>query len=43
MRVERAADQDFIIIACDGIWETKTSQDVVDYIYAEKKKGLSGD
>jgi len=43
MRVDRAPDQDFIVIACDGIWETKTSQEVVDYIYAEKKKGLSGE
>jgi len=25
MKVERSADQDFIILACDGIWETKTS------------------
>ena len=24
-KVERADDQDFIVIACDGIWETKTS------------------
>ena len=43
MRVERAPDQDFIVIACDGIWETKTSQEVVDYVYAEKKKGLTGE
>ena len=24
---------DFVIIACDGIWETKTSQQIVDYVY----------
>ena len=24
---------DFVIIGCDGIWETKTSQQIVDYVY----------
>jgi serine/threonine protein phosphatase PrpC len=24
---------DFCIIGCDGIWETKTSQQIVDYVY----------
>jgi len=24
---------DFIIMGCDGIWETKTSQQIVDYVY----------
>lgn len=33
MRIDRNNEQDFIIIACDGIWETKTSQEVIDYVY----------
>ena len=24
---------DFAIMGCDGIWETKTSQQIVDYVY----------
>ena len=24
---------DFCIMGCDGIWETKTSQQIVDYVY----------
>ena len=29
---------DFMILACDGIWEGKSSQEVVDFIYAKLKK-----
>ena len=39
-KVPRSPDHDFIFIACDGIWETKSSQDVANYIYAEKEKGV---
>ncbi len=28
---------DFLILACDGIWEGKSSQEVVDYVYAKLK------
>lgn len=24
---------DFAVIGCDGIWETKTSQQIIDYVY----------
>lgn len=24
---------DFVIMGCDGIWETKTSQQIIDYVY----------
>lgn len=39
-KVARSSDHDFIILACDGIWEAKTSQDVVDYVYEQKKQGV---
>lgn len=26
-------EDDFIIMGCDGIWETKTNQQMVDYLY----------
>jgi len=26
-------EDDFIIMGCDGIWETKSNQQMVDYIY----------
>ena len=29
---------DFMILACDGIWEGKSSQEVVDFVYAKLKK-----
>jgi len=25
-------DDDFIVMGCDGLWEVKTSQEVVDFI-----------
>lgn len=33
---------DFMVLACDGIWEGKSSQEVVDYIYAKMKKSPGG-
>lgn len=31
---------DFIIMACDGIWEVKTSQEIVDFVYERFKKDM---
>ena len=30
-------DDDFIIMGCDGIWETKTNDEMVEYIYSRIK------
>ena len=30
---EISGKTDFALLACDGIWETKTSQQIVDYVY----------
>lgn len=32
-------DEDFIIMGCDGIWETKSNQEMVDYIYDKLNQG----
>lgn len=32
-KVARSPEHDFVILACDGIWEAKSSQDVVDFVY----------
>lgn len=29
---------DFIVMGCDGVWEMKNSQQIVTYIYENKKK-----
>lgn len=31
-------DHDFMIIACDGIWDCLTSQQAVDFVYEQKAK-----
>lgn len=31
-------DDDFMIMACDGIWEAKTSQEIVDFVYERYNK-----
>jgi serine/threonine protein phosphatase PrpC len=31
--VDVQPEDDFIIMGCDGIWETKTNEEMVDYIY----------
>ena len=31
-------DCDFIVMACDGIWETKSSQDVATYVHNQIQK-----
>lgn len=32
-------EDDFIIIGCDGIWETKSNEEMVEYIYDKLKTG----
>jgi serine/threonine protein phosphatase PrpC len=32
-------EEDFIIMGCDGIWETKSNEEMVEYIYERLKKG----
>jgi serine/threonine protein phosphatase PrpC len=41
VRVEEisVAKADFLVMACDGIWEGKSSQDVVDFVYKEMNEG----
>jgi serine/threonine protein phosphatase PrpC len=36
----RRPDHDFMIIACDGIWDCMTSQQAVDFTYETQKKLL---
>lgn len=31
---------DFIIMACDGIWEVKSSQEIVDFVYERIRKDM---
>eukprot|EP00347_Sterkiella_histriomuscorum_P012912 403366745 len=39
-QVQLSNNLDFIVIGCDGIWETKTNQQIVDFIYQQKKKKI---
>ena len=39
--VDLTDDDDFIIIGCDGIWETKTNEEMVEFIYDKLKSGKS--
>lgn len=32
---------DFLVLGCDGIWEMKNSQQIVTYIYDQRKKKVS--
>ena len=34
---------EFIILACDGIWEQKSSQEIVDFVRAWMKKGMESE
>jgi protein phosphatase 1G len=38
--VERTAEDEFIVIACDGIWDVKTNQEVLDFVKAGLTSGL---
>ena len=33
LTLELQGDEDFIIMGCDGIWETKSNEEMVEYIY----------
>lgn len=35
--VDILPEDDFIIMGCDGIWETKTNEEMVEYIYDRLK------
>jgi serine/threonine protein phosphatase PrpC len=37
--VDLTGEEDFIIMGCDGIWETKTNEEMVEYIYERLNKG----
>ena len=34
-------DIDFIIMGCDGIWERKSNEEMVEYVYDKLKAGKS--
>lgn len=36
--VEIESDFDFIVIACDGVWDCKSNQEVGDFVYARLKQ-----
>ena len=35
--VDLLPEDDFIIMGCDGIWETKSNEEMVEYIYERLK------
>lgn len=35
--IDTSPEDDFIIMGCDGIWETKTNDEMVEYIYDKLK------
>jgi serine/threonine protein phosphatase PrpC len=35
--VDISPEDDFIIMGCDGIWETKSNEEMVEYIYEKIK------
>lgn len=37
-KFEISKDLDFVICACDGIWDCMTSQAAVDFVYQAKQK-----
>lgn len=39
---EIKGDTDFLIVACDGIWDCLTSQQAVDFVYKTKAKLMGG-
>merc|ERR1719324_2324025 len=41
MTETRSEEDDFIIIACDGIWDVKTSSEACDFVRKRLLKGLA--
>lgn len=39
--VDLTEEDDFIIMGCDGIWETKSNEEMVEYIYEKLRNGES--
>jgi serine/threonine protein phosphatase PrpC len=40
-RFELAADDEFMVLACDGIWDCMTNQDAVDFVRQRLQAGMS--
>ena len=40
IKKESIKNSDFIVIACDGVWDCKKNQDVADFIYKRLNKGV---
>lgn len=36
---ELTGEEDFIVMGCDGIWETKSNEEMVEFIYKRLKEG----
>ena len=36
-------NHEFVVLACDGIWDVLTSQEVIDFIRPKLAEGLSPD
>jgi len=35
-------DDEFLVIGCDGIWEIKTNQEIIDFVNVRLPKGSEG-
>lgn len=40
-RITLSPDDEFMILACDGIWNSLTSQQVVDFVCERLRKGIT--
>lgn len=40
--IKRSIDQEFMIVACDGIWDCMTSQEAVDYVHEDWAMNMEG-
>merc|ERR1711924_473784 len=36
---KRSPDDEFIVLACDGIWDVKSSQEVIDFVRCRLQRG----
>ena len=41
VEVERSADDQFLILACDGIWDVMTNEDVASYVLDKVQGGMT--